>query len=118
MPPDFNEMQQKSRHILVVSRAVRDLTEADEDEIMAIDNYDWDSEDWVHLCLGPERCLAKCGGNPETARTKMKESALLAVGSAPPTPLLYRWRGFEAFSSALYRGRRCHDAWLASHAAM
>jgi len=100
----------KAKSVLRLSRPVGDLTEADEDYILAIDNGNWDdSDNWVHLCLGPERCAAKCGGKPERAQQIMISAALLSASAFPSAPLEYRWKGVESFSMKVWRGQKQHN---------
>ena len=86
LPPEFLEWQRAAKSIMSASRCGRDLTEQDETFILNIDNGDWDSEDWTHLCLGKELCLAECGGDPETAKSLMKEAAQRYSGKLGTTP--------------------------------
>ena len=115
MPSDFEVMQNKSKLIMKLSRPALDLNEYDERFIINIDNFDWDSGRWSHFCLGAERCLAKCGGNPTRALELMQQAVALAVGRVPAAPLGHRWKGVDEFLAKLYRGLRYHSAWLTTH---
>ena len=118
LPDDFDKCQAIARHILTVSRPTRDLTPKEEDFILNIDNSDWQSDTWRHVCLGKKHCLVECGGKPNTALELMQTAAVLSVGRCAATPLAYRWKGVEAFACKTYRGKRQHKAWCHSHLAL
>jgi hypothetical protein len=107
-----------ARHILRVTRGARDLTPEDEDFIVHIDNGCWANKSWEHYCLGPERCLAMCGGDPAKALQLMLDAQELSIGGPPQAPLKYRWKGVEQFASKLYRAHRQHNLWIDSHRAL
>jgi len=108
--------QAAARCVLHKSRPAGDLNHADENYILAIDNSNWDdSEFWEHLCLGPKRCAAQCGGKPERALQIMISAALLSAAAFPSAPLEYRWKGVEAFSMKVWRGQKQHNVLKESH---
>ena len=120
LPAEAEHWRRSTSNVLRASRAGRDLTESDELEIMSIDNGDWDAKQWVHWCLGPQRCRAGpdqsgCGGCPQTAKRFMIAAAKKASGTMKPTPASYRWKGMEEFIAVMYRSRRQHDILLDTH---
>lgn len=68
LPPEVIEWQRKSKEILRRSRPALDLTEEEEDVIVAADGGDWDEEFVCHYCLG-ELCPLKCGGSKVRSKT-------------------------------------------------
>jgi hypothetical protein len=120
LPHECERWHKSAMFVLRASRPVRDLTEADELEILGIDNGDWDSEFWDHWCLGPGLCKAGpnqegCGGCPAKAKRLMQLAAKKSCGTLPQTPASYRWKGMEQFIAFTYRSRREHDILLRTH---
>ena len=120
LPCEAEHWRRSASNVLKASRPGRDLTESDELEILNIDNGDWNSEQWIHWCLGPGRCKAGpnqvgCGGCALTAKRLMIASAKKASGTMKPPPVSYRWKGVEEFIAVMYRARRQHDILLRTH---
>ena len=112
MPSESAAWRAKAKFVLRSTRACMDLSEAQEDLILSIDNSDWDSPEWRHFCVGS---ACPCGCSEVEALKLMKMSAKLSVGRVESTPLAYRWKGIERFAAKLYRGRRQHDLYLQTH---
>ena len=114
LPESFAANRSRAAAVLRLSRPAGDLSEADEQYILDIDNSSWDSLDWEHICLGPN-CRAKCGGDPVTAKCMMVKAAKLSVTSYPSAPLQYRWKGVEQFAAKLWRTKKHHGIAVESH---
>ena len=110
MPPGAAAWRLKAKRVLELSRAARDLTEADEEFILACDNgTDWDDrEKIVHMCIRG-RCPLECAGSRAKALRSVQAGMLLSVGGSMVVPLLYRWKGFSEASAWAWRARRQHD---------
>ena len=115
MPEELKQWRVAAVKVLKHTRCVLGLTPAEEDFILGVDNGNWDEELFSHFCLGPDRCLAGCGGNPETACNLMVKSTRLSIGAVEQAPLKYRWKGMERFIGKLYRSQRQHNLWYHTH---
>ena len=74
LPEESNVWRSNSLNILRLSRPCLDLTKADEEFIVSVDNGNWDEPTWKHLCIGPS-CI--CKGNRNFALLLMKRAAKL-----------------------------------------
>ena len=106
-PAEFDQWRAHARTVLRRSRGAGDLTLADEENILAADNGDWNDERLVHYCIG-DVCPLKCNGSRVNSLTGVTGAVTLSVGSGYKTSLEYRWKGMETMSCKTYRGRAEH----------
>jgi hypothetical protein len=89
------------------SRPALDLTIEQENDILAGDNGDWDSEWVTHWCLG-DLCPLKCGGSAVRAKKSTLACIGLSLCRSTVVPLDYRWKGMDQASAAAYRACKQH----------
>lgn len=106
LPQDVVEARAKARQWLVSTQVARDLSDEDIDNIIAIDNSPWESDDLVHYCV---RGGCTCAGDRADAKRRMKEVIRLSLGGGIVVPLLYRFKHMEEASAKILRGRLQHD---------
>ena len=114
-PGLFEQRRAKSRAILELTRCADDLTDELVEEILDLDNGDWDSDCVVHWCL--PNC--RCGRKEKNALTRILEVVSLTIGAKCPLALEYRWKHMEKANALCYRGRAQHDlgrrAWIRAY---
>ena len=107
LPANVAENRVKAKRVLHLTRPLRDLTEEQEDWICDALNCDWDKRAPGHLCS--PHCRFNCRGRPAMGRKVAIQAVRLCVGGRCPIALEYRWKGMEAASCYVFRGRRCCD---------
>ena len=107
LPPGCKELIRKNRWKLRKCRPARDLTEDDEEQILAAANGCWDDEDDTqHNCVVGE-CPLGCR-NKKDSLEKVTRVLLMLAGRLV-VALLYRWKGFDQALSWAVRGRAVHN---------
>jgi len=106
-PPDVVENMAEARYILLLTRAARDLTEADERLIVVADTGSWKSHIVKHHCL--PNCPLECNGSKEKSLTQVTAVIILSVGGTCVKAVLARWKNVERALAFGLRGRRQHD---------
>lgn len=107
LPAECDEWRRGAVRVLETSRSARNLSAADEEQILSIANGDWNSEELTHYCVRGS-CAAGCQGET-SSKASFVACMKLAVAGRMTVPLLYRWKGFEQAVAWCFRGRRCFD---------
>ena len=102
MPPEYDDWQRYSRHVMKTSRVTRNLTPEEEDLILSGDNGDWKNKTVQHWCLRGS-CPLKCT-SARHCKAMMKNLLSLSVCSKLEVCLVYRWKAVEVANGwVLYR---------------
>lgn len=112
LPPECANWRTAASARLQESRPCRDLSLEDEETLLTAFTFDWsDAEGPItHYCL--RDCVLGCGCDENVSYGICSDLLSLALGSPPPTPLTYRWKGHEAAAAWAHRGRSLGDLLL------